>query len=130
MGRPHQCLVIAFLLISCSPRTIEPDIANPDISSSSVVYTTDSTEWSVMLFKQHMLYSEAVAVTLPSPWHIPTRSEASVLHTLTYPNDERFITCDGYTFGMPSQSVTKAGQKTKYSVLGLYIRTTVINIEY
>lgn len=95
-----------------------------------VVFETDSTEWRIKLFKEHLLYSQAVAVELPSPWHIPTREEAQVLKTCSYPHEERFITCDGYTFGMPSSSVSKAGQKTKYSVLGLYIRHTVITIQF
>lgn len=95
-----------------------------------IAYVTDSTEWRVKLFKEHLLYSEAVENNLPAPFHIPSREEAQVLKSCSYPHDERFITCDGYTFGMPSASVTKAGQKTKYSVLGLYIRPTVITIEF
>lgn len=97
-----------------------------------VIYETDSTEWRVQIFKEHLLYSDAVTVALPSPWHIPTRDEATVLRTLTYasPSGERFITSDGYTFGMPSASVSKAGSKTQYSVLGLYIRQTVIVIDF
>ena len=95
-----------------------------------VVYETDSTEWRVSLFAEHLIYSKAVEVQLPSPWLLPTREDASILKTCTYPHDERFITSDGYTFGMPSASVSKAGQKTKYSVLGLCKRTTVITMEW
>ena len=61
---------------------------------------------------------------------LPTREDAAILKTCTYPHNERFITSDGYTFGMPSASVSKAGKKTKYSVLGLYKRTTVITMEW
>ena len=120
---------------ACNGRTEEP--ANPseqsitdDGSPGVLVYETDSTEWRVKLFKEHLLYSEAVAVKLPAPYVLPTREEAAVLKTCTYPHDERFVTSDGYTFGMPSASVSKAGSKTKYSVLGLYIRPTVITIEF
>ena len=95
-----------------------------------VVYETDSTEWSVRLFAEHLIYSKAVEVQLPSPWLLPTREDAAILKTCTYPHDERFITSDGYTFGMPSASVSKAGQKTQYSVLGLWRRRTVIRVEY
>ena len=95
-----------------------------------MVYLTDSTEWRVKVFKEHLLYSEAVAVKLPAPWHIPSRQEAGVLKTCTFPHSERFITSDGYTFGMPSSSVSKAGTKTQYSVLGLYVRRTVIVVTF
>lgn len=95
-----------------------------------VVYETDSTEWRVRLFAQHLLYSKAVEVNLPSPWLLPTREDAAILKTCTYPHDERFITSGGYTFGMPSASVSKAGQKTNYSVLGLWKRKTVIVIDF
>lgn len=100
------------------------------VSDEMVVLETDSEEWRVKLFKEHLLYSEAVQVVLPSPFHIPSREEAKVLKDLSYPHDERFITSDGYTFGMPSASVTKAGAKTKYSVLGLYIRKTTIDVPF
>ena len=95
-----------------------------------VVLETDSTEWHVCIFADHLTYSKAVEVNLPSPWLLPTREDAAILKTCTYPHDERFVTSDGYTFGMPSASVSKAGQKTQYSVLGLYIRRTVINISF
>ena len=95
-----------------------------------IVYETDSTEWRVRIFAEHLIYSKAVEVNLPSPWLLPTREDAHILRTLTYPHDERFITSDGYTFGMPSSSVSKAGQKTKYSVLGLWKRKTVITMEW
>ena len=62
---------------------------------------------------------------------LPTREDATILKTCTYGDgSERFVTSDGYTFGMPSSSVTKAGQKTQYSVLGLWKRQTVIIVEF
>ena len=122
-------------LAACSKKnepeqpTVDEHVAE---ASKTIVLQTDSTEWAVYLFKEHLLYSDAVAEALPSPWHIPTRDEATVLRTLTYasPSGERFITSDGYTFGMPSASVSKAGSKTQYSVLGLYIRHTTIVMEW
>ena len=120
---------------ACNGRTEEP--ANPseqsitdDGSPGVLVYETDSTEWRVKIFKEHLLYSEAVAVKLPAPWVLPTREDAAVLRLLEYPHEERFVTSDGYTFGMPSASVSKAGAKTKYSVLGLHKRRTTIIIEW
>ena len=118
-------LLIVGLFTSC--RSDEP--TNPSEQAARkevVVYETDTTEWRVCIFAEHLIYSKAVEVQLPSPWLLPTREDAAILKTCTYPHDERFITSDGYTFGMPSASVSKAGQKTQYSVLGLWKRRTVI----
>ena len=130
-------LSLSLCMSACSGKTEEP--ANPseqsitdDGSPGVLVYETDSTEWRVKLFKEHLLYSEAVETNLPAPWRLPVKTEAQLLRTLEYasPSGERFVTSDGYTFGMPSTSVTKAGSKTQYSVLGLYIRHTTIVIEW
>ena len=99
-------------------------------TNEAIVYDTDSTEWHVCLFANGLLYSEAVQVKMPEPWQLPTREDAQILKTLTYPSSERFVTSDGYTFGMPSASVTKAGSKTKYSVLGLWVRPTTIDVPF
>ena len=122
---------------ACNGQTEEPQAPSEqsitdDGSSGVLVYETDSTEWRVKIFKEHLLYSEAVAVTLHAPWRLPVREEAQVLRNLEFssPSGERFVTSDGYTFGMPSSNVTKAGQKTKYSVLGVYIRPKVIVIDF
>ena len=121
-------LLSLFLSMSaCSGRTEEPQVpSEPTGTNEAIVFETDSNEWHVCLFAEHLLYSKAVEVNLPSPWLLPTREDAAILKTCTYPHDERFITSDGYTFGMPSASVSKAGQKTQYSVLGLWKRTTII----
>ena len=95
-----------------------------------IVYETDSTEWHVCLVATGKLYTDAVQVSIPAPYRLPTRDEAQILKTLTYPSSERFVTSDGYTFGMPSASVTKAGTKTRYSVLGLYMRPTTIDVPF
>ena len=118
-------LLIVGLFTSC--RSDEPTNHSEQAAREEVVvFETDSNEWHVRIFAEHLLYSKAVEVNLPSPWLLPTREDAAILKTCTYPHDERFVTSDGYTFGMPSTSVSKAGQKTKYSVLGLWKRTTVI----
>ena len=76
-----------------------------------------------------VLYGSGYSVK--DPYHIPTREEAAILKGCTYGDgSQRFVTCDGYTFGMPSASVSKAGAKTKYSVLGLWVRNTTIVIEF
>ena len=122
-------VVISGLFISCQEEpTIPPSTQTS--STEAIVYETDSTEWRVRVFAEHLLYSKAVEVNLPSPWLLPTREDAAILKTCTYPHDERFVTSDGYTFGMPSASVSKAGQKTQYSVLGLWKRRTIIIIDF
>ena len=123
-------LCILSLFTSC--RNDEPTFGS-DInvgSNEMVVYETDSTEWHVRIVATGKLYADAVQVTMPAPYRLPTKDEAQILKTLTYPSDERFVTSDGYTFGMPSASVTKAGSKTKYSVLGLHIRPTTIDVPF
>ncbi|MBR6829808.1 MAG: hypothetical protein IKM83_04275 [Paludibacteraceae bacterium] len=117
---------------ACNGRTEEPQApSEPDaVGSEIIIYQTDSTEWRIKIFKEHILYSEVASITLPAPWVLPTREDAAVLRLLEYPHEERFVTCDGYTFGMPIASVSKAGAKTKYSVLGLHKRRTTIIIEW
>lgn len=95
-----------------------------------VVYETDSTEWNVCVVATGKLYADGVKTQMPAPWQLPSREDAAVLKTLTFEHGERFITSDGYTFGMPSASVTKAGAKTKYSVLGLWKRPTTIDVPF
>ena len=123
---------ISVLLSGCSKKKDEPEQPEEQQMPSAIVLVTDSDEWSVQLFKEYLLYSEAVKTNLPAPWAIPTKEEATVLRTLEFasPSGERFITSDGYTFAMPSASVSKAGSKTKYSVLGLWKRKTTIDVPF
>lgn len=124
-------LLTLSLFISC--RKDEPTVPSDDHivgGNEMIVYETDSTEWHVCLVATGKLYADAVEVAIPDPYRLPTRDEAHILKTLTYPSSERFVTSDGYTFAMPSASVTKAGTKTKYSVLGLYIRPTTIDVPF
>ena len=125
------CVLLLTLGLFTSCQSDEPTNHSEQATREEVVvYETDTTEWRVRIFAEHLLYAKAVEVQLPSPWMLPTREDAAILKTCTYPHDERFITSDGYTFGMPSASVSKAGQKTQYSVLGLWKRRTVIVIDF
>ena len=99
-------------------------------ADETIILTTDSSEWHIRIFATGLVYADAVQVAMPEPWQLPTREEARVLKDLVFPNEERFVTSDNYTFGMPSASVTKAGAKTKYSVLGLWIRKTTIDVPF
>ena len=128
--RGFLILLALLLLISC--RKDEPT-ATTDHSAGAdgvVVYETDSTEWRVCVVATGLLYADALAVPIPAPYRLPTKDEAQILKTLTYPSSERFVTSDGFSFAMPSASVTKAGEKTKYSVLGLHIRKTTIDVPF
>ena len=125
-------LLLTMSLFTSACRSDEPTFGS-DInvgSNEMVVYETDSTEWHVRTIATGKLYADAVQVAIPAPYRLPTKDEAQILKTLTYPSSERFVTSDGYTFGMPSASVTKAGAKTKYSVLGLHIRQTAIDVPF
>lgn len=99
-------------------------------ANETIVLETDSTEWHVCTIATGKTYEEAVQVSIPAPYRLPTRDESQILKTLTYPSSERFVTSDGYTFGMPSATVSKAGSKTKYSVLGLWVRLTTIDVPF
>ena len=134
------CLLLSISLLTIAALTgckhskeeDEPTLSSdhPVSANGMVIYATDSTEWNVCVVATGKLYADAVQVSMPAPYRLPTRDEAQILKTLTYPSSERFVTSDGYTFGMPSASVTKAGTKTKYSVLGLYIRPTSIDVPF
>ena len=128
--RGFLILLALLLLLSC--RKDEPT-ATTDHSAGAdgvVVYDTDTTDWRVCVVATGLLYAEAVAVPIPAPYRLPTKEDAQILKTLTYPSSERFVTSDGFSFAMPSASVTKAGEKTKYSVLGLHIRKTTIDVSF
>lgn len=132
-GRFGSVLVIAASLAGCTARnvpSVEPrDTIPNEPPAGMAVYWTDTTEWVVYIFETGVLLTDAYSV--PEPYHIPTHDEAQVLRHVTYgPSGQRYLTDDGYTFGMPSASVTKAGTKTKYSVLGLYIRPSVIVVPF
>jgi hypothetical protein len=123
------------LSLSTSCRSSNEPTAPSDHSGGTnekigtAVYWTDSTEWRVYIAKTGVLYGSGYSVD--SPYHIPTRDEATILRTISCgPSGQRYVTCDGYTFGMPSASVTKAGSKTKYSVLGLWKRKTTIEVTF
>lgn len=121
------------MLIGCKP--IEPTPPDHIAGTSNMVvdgaciYRDDSTEWLVWVPYASVYVYDSYPVD--SPYHIPTREEAKILRTLHYgAGNVRYLTDDGYTFGMPSASITKAGQKTKYSVIALWRRPYIINISF
>ena len=137
---PAWCLSLSILVLVAAATTAckhsnkkdEPTANSGSVVSPNkrMILETDSTEWHVCVVATGKLYADAVQVSMPAPYRLPTKDEAQILKTLTYPSSERFVTSDGYTFGMPSASVTKAGSKTKYSVLGLWVRPTTINVPF
>ena len=125
------CLLLS--ISGCNNPPTEPgDDHFVDVSKTIAVTVleSDSDEWQVCIVAEGLVYAEAVKTRMPEPWQLPTRDDAAVLKTLSFEHGERFITSDGYTFGMPSASVSKAGAKTKYSVLGLWKRRTVIDVPF
>lgn len=131
-SRTYCALLLTLSLFISGCRSEEPTAPSDHSvdANKMMVYETDSTEWYVCVVVTGKLYADAVSVSIPAPYRLPTKGEAQILKTLTYPSSERFVTSDGYTFGMPSASVTKAGSKTKYSVLGLWIRVTTIDVPF
>lgn len=134
MGRrlAASVVILLALLAACTPHNPPDDEHIGDATEllSEVVCVTDSDEWRIALIAEGLYYDEAVSEPIPDPFRLPTKDEAKVLRSMTYPHNERFVTSDGYTFGMPSASVSKAGSKTKYSVLGLWRRPTRYEIEF
>lgn len=127
-------------LLSCSHKE---EVESPDgkvhlladsvsAATDKIVFVTDSDEWHVRLFKEGVQYAQLKQYVLPSTWRLPTREEAKILRHQTYSTDagERFFTDDGYTFAMPSSSVTKAGSKKTYTIVGLWRRRTVIEFTF
>lgn len=128
--RGFLILLAMLLLISCCKDEPTAPSDHSACADGVVVYETDSTEWRVCVVATGLLYADAIVVPIPAPYMLPTKDDAQILKTLTYPSSERFVTSDGSTFGMPSASVTKAGAKTKYSLLGLHIRKTTIDVPF
>lgn len=129
---PLLSLCLLLSISGCEPKSEPTDdhIADANKMIAVTVLESDSDEWQVCIVAEGLVYAEAVKTQMPAPWLLPTRDDAAVLKTLTLEHSERFITSDGYTFGMPSASVSKAGAKTKYSVLGLHKRRTVIDVPF
>ena len=128
-----RSLFTSTLLLAVGCRSVNtPDVPGTHSAglSETIIYETDSTEWHVCIIARGLTYENAVAVYIPAPWALPTQEDANILKDLNYPNKERFVTSDGYTFGMPSSTVSKAGAKTKYSTLGLWKRKTIIVVEF
>jgi hypothetical protein len=133
LWRAAVLMSLSVSLLACSGNSNPPDdehIGDATELPSEVILQTDSDEWLIAIIAESLYYDEAVSEPMPDPFRLPTKDEAKVLRTLDYPHRERFVTSDGYTFGMPSASVSKAGSKTKYSVLGSWRRPTRIYIEW
>lgn len=120
--------ILLLILIGCSENAPDSQ-SNIEKYELTTVLVTDSDEWQVCVIRSNILaYTGDFSV--PEPIHLPTLSEAHILKTLTYPYEQRFLAKEGtYTFAMPGKCIA-AGRKTKYSVLGLYRRKTVIEIQF
>ncbi len=126
-------LSLSLFMSACRGKTNEPTLSDGQATDTAitwtVVYQTDSTEWIVYVFKENVYASDDL--TVPAPFRMPTHEEAQVLRHIQYgASNQRYLTDDGYTFGMPSASVSKAGSKTTYGLMGLYIRPTTIYVSF
>lgn len=133
LWRAAVLMCVSLSLLACNGNSNPPDdehIGDATELLSEVVCVTDSDEWRIALIAEGLYYADAVSEPIPDPFRLPTKDEARILRSLDYPHHERFVTSDGYTFGMPSASVSKAGSKTKYSVLGLWRRPTIIEVPF
>jgi hypothetical protein len=122
-------VLITVAIVSCD-RSNEPSADQSSTVNETIILETDSNEWHICILATGKLYADAMQVEIPEPWKLPTKAEAQVLRHLNYPHNERFVTSDGHTFSMPSATVSKAGSKTKYSVLGLWRRKTIIEVPF
>lgn len=127
-------LLLCLLLFMSACKAEEPENDGGKRGQTGLratVYSDEYEEWIVLCVKEHLLFADAVAVRLPAPYILPTRDDAVVLRRCNFGDgSERFVTSDGHTFGMPSASVTQAGQKTKYSVVGLWKRPMVLVVDF
>lgn len=126
MARIYLTILVALLVIACEP--INPPVVQGQSTMEerlSHIYTRIYYNDSIEILG-YVAYTDIYAsdpIFLDSLFRLPTHEEANVLRTVTYGTEgERYLTDDGYTFGMPSKSVTKAGKKTKYSVLAIHVR--------
>lgn len=134
MERIYLTILVALLVIACEPINppVVQGVSSPEERASHIytrVYMNDSVEWLA-----YVAYEDVYAGTpvyIDSLFHIPTHEEANILRTITFGEEGvRYLTDDGYTFGMPSKSVTKAGKKTKYSVLALHCRKNIYKQQF
>ena len=73
------------LLVACTPQNKPDDEHIGDATEllGEVVCVTDSDEWKVALVAEGLYYAEAVGVSVPEPYRLPTRAEAQVLRWLS-----------------------------------------------
>lgn len=137
MERIYLSILVVLACIACTPQNPPEvlDMSNVYMEEDSTlhehtsVYHDDSTFWCIYIAYTDIYASDQHIVE--APFHIPTREEAKVLKNITFGREGvRYLTNDGYTFGMPGKSITKAGAKTKYSVIALYRRKYIIRQDF
>ena len=126
MERIYLTILVVLACIACTPvtPTVVQGVSSPEERATHIytqIYMNDSIEYLAYVAYEDIL--SGTPVTLDTLFRLPTHEEAQLFKTLTYGEEGvRYLTDDGYTFGMPSKSVTKAGTKTKYSVLAVHRR--------
>ena len=96
MGRRLAAILVGCALVACTPQNTPDDEHIGDATEllGEVVCVTDSDEWKVALVADGMYYHEAVGVSVPEPYRLPTKAEAQVLRWLTYQSDDGSKTID------------------------------------
>lgn len=121
-----RCLYILLLLslVACQSKNDPSSSGKPNNYADSAVVITE--EYRLYLCN-HEWTNIVISKTDPStidlsPWRIPTKDEATILHTkyIQSGTDQRYlcIAPDGYYSFCLSKvgNITKAGSKTKYAI--------------
>ncbi|MCR5532751.1 MAG: hypothetical protein K6F10_02610, partial [Paludibacteraceae bacterium] len=66
-------LILLLFISACrNEEVVSPSDHSAD-ANKMVVYETDSTEWNVCVVATGKLYADAVQVSIPAPYRLPTR---------------------------------------------------------
>ena len=122
------------LLISCEKLEIPTTATDTDqeqtASAPTLILQTDSDQWYLSATRYTGLIGQSAfqsaMMGVPQPYRVPTKAEGETLrHHISAPSERLLcLTPDSvwYTF-TSGGSVTKAGQKTKYTLWPIYRRS-------
>lgn len=125
-------------LFGCRVIYNEPENNSVEESSQKpetfLLYETEEDYWYAAIVKTGILISDTIQLVMPhigeDIFQLPTREQATILKNQIYTHKERFLTNDGYTFAMPSEKISKAGSKTKYTAMAIFVQPKTIDIQW